>query len=43
MTEFLGVPDIGLWQAFALFVAAIATTFIGTVTGTAGACCCSPS
>ena len=36
MTEFLGIPDIGLWQALALFAAAIATTFIGTVTGTAG-------
>ncbi len=36
MTEFLGAPDIGLWQALALFAAAIVTTFIGTVTGTAG-------
>ena len=36
MTEFLGVPDIGLWQALALFAAAVVTTFIGTVTGTAG-------
>ena len=36
MTEFLGVPDISLWDALALTAAAIGTTFLGTVTGTAG-------
>ena len=36
MTEFLGVPDISLWEALALAAAAVGTTFLGTVTGTAG-------
>lgn len=36
MTEFLGVPDVGLWDTVALCAAAVLTTFVGTVTGTAG-------
>lgn len=36
MESFLGVPDVGLWLTVGLVVAAIVTTFLGTVTGTAG-------
>ncbi len=37
MTEsFLGVPDTGLWLTIGLVIAATITTFLGTVTGTAG-------
>ena len=36
MSAFLGVPGIAAWEALALAAAAAATTFVGTVTGTAG-------
>ena len=36
MDNFLGVPDVGLWLTIGLVVAAAVTTFLGTVTGTAG-------
>lgn len=36
MENFLGVPDISLWLAVALAITATFTTFLGTVTGTAG-------
>jgi uncharacterized protein len=36
MDNFLGVPDVGLWLTIGLVIAAIVTTFLGTVTGTAG-------
>lgn len=36
MENFLGVPDVGLWLTIGLVIAAIVTTFLGTVTGTAG-------
>lgn len=36
MENFLGVPDVGVWLTLGLVVAAIVTTFLGTVTGTAG-------
>ncbi|MEC8086750.1 MAG: sulfite exporter TauE/SafE family protein, partial [Pseudomonadota bacterium] len=36
MEDFLGVPDVGLWLTVGLVFAATVTTFLGTVTGTAG-------
>jgi uncharacterized protein len=36
MENFLGVPDVGLWLTIGLVLAAALTTFLGTVTGTAG-------
>jgi uncharacterized protein len=36
MENFLGVPDVGIWLMIGLVVAAAVTTFLGTVTGTAG-------
>ena len=36
MEDFLGVPDVGLWLTVGLVFAAAVTTFLGTVTGTAG-------
>jgi len=36
MDDFLCVPDVGLWLTIGLVVAAAVTTFLGTVTGTAG-------
>ena len=36
MENFMGVPDVGLWLTVALVIAATLTTFLGTVTGTAG-------
>ena len=36
MENFLGVPDVSLWLAVALAITATFTTFLGTVTGTAG-------
>ena len=36
MENFLGVPDVGFWLTVGLVVAATITTFLGTVTGTAG-------
>ena len=36
MENFLGVPDVGLWLIVVLVIAATLTTFLGTVTGTAG-------
>ncbi len=36
MENFLGVPDVSLWLAIALAITATFTTFLGTVTGTAG-------
>jgi uncharacterized membrane protein YfcA len=36
MESFLGVPDTGLWLTIGLVLAATMTTFLGTVTGTAG-------
>ena len=36
MDNVLGVPDVGLWLTIGLVVAAAVTTFLGTVTGTAG-------
>ena len=36
MESFLGVPDTGLWLTLGLVIAATVTTFLGTVTGTAG-------
>ena len=36
MENFLGVPDVSLWLAVALAITVTFTTFLGTVTGTAG-------
>lgn len=36
MENFLGVPGVSLWITLGLIVAAVITTFVGTVTGTAG-------
>ena len=36
MDHFLGVPDVGFWLTVVLVLAATITTFLGTVTGTAG-------
>lgn len=36
MENFLGVPDVGLWLTIGLVITAALTTFLGTVTGTAG-------
>ena len=36
MENFLGVPDTGVWLFAAMTFAALVTTFLGTVTGTAG-------
>jgi len=36
MENFLGVPGVSLWITLGLIIAAVITTFVGTVTGTAG-------
>ena len=36
MEDFLGVPGVSLWITLGLIIAAVITTFVGTVTGTAG-------